>query len=191
MLTFRSKRLGLVVLAAIVGLLLRASPVLAAMGPEPLPDPPPAPGDKKPTDSKGTGSKGGGQKASGKDKKSDLDFRDGYRRAYDQIQRGEYAGAIVTLHALGRDEHPDIATAIGFASRKLGRYEEAKVWYEKALAADPKHVRTWQYYGMWHLEQGNRLKAQDHLDTIRLICGGTGCQEFRDLQAALDGKISY
>ena len=94
------------------------------------------------------------------DKKSDLDFRDGYKLAYDAIyNRQDYAGAIAILSTLGHDDHPDVANLIGFSSRKLGRTEDAKVWYEKALAADPDHSRTWQYYGMWHLERGDRATA--------------------------------
>jgi tetratricopeptide (TPR) repeat protein len=38
-----------------------------------------------------------------------------------------------------------VATLIGYASRKLGRYDDAKYWYDKALAADPNHAVTWSY----------------------------------------------
>ena len=89
------------------------------------------------------------------------------------------------------DDSAEVANYIGYANRKLGNYEAARIWYEKALAADPNHVRTWQYYGMWHVEQGNLLKAQDFLEKIRSICGGTACQEYADLKAAIAGKISY
>jgi cytochrome c-type biogenesis protein CcmH/NrfG len=58
------------------------------------------------------------------------------------------------------------------------------VWYERALKADPGHVRTWQYYGLWQLEQGNRDQAQYHLNRIGKLCG-TGCAEYRSLAAAL------
>src|ERR1700694_2249475 len=51
-----------------------------------------------------------------------------------------------------------------------------------ALAADPRHTRTWQYYGLWHLEQGNRLKAEDHLEKIHLICGNTTCEDYTSLK---------
>ena len=106
-------------------------------------------------------------------------------------RRAIFEAGLAVLHALGRDNHPDVANYIGFASRKLGRYHDAKVWYERALAADPQHVRTWQYYGMWHLEQGNRLKAQDHLEQIRIICRDNPCKEFNDLKDALDGNMTY
>lgn len=137
------------------------------------------PADTKPSDAKPA------------DKKSDLDFRKGYKRAYQAIyDRQDYAGAIVILSALGRDDHPDVANLIGFASRKLGRTEDARIWYEKALAADPQHSRTWQYYGMWHLERGDRAKAEQHLERIRLICG-QGCEDFTSLRDALNGSVTY
>ena len=77
------------------------------------------------------------------------------------------------MQALGHDDHAEVANSIGFASRKLGRYDDAKSWYAKALAAEPNHVRTWSYYGMWHAEQGDILKAKDHLEKVRLVCGNT------------------
>ena len=121
------------------------------------------------------------------EKKSEQLFIDGYRHAYDLIYRQQdYAGAIVALTALDRDEHPDVANLIGFSSRKLGRTEDARTWYEKALAADPKHTRTWQYYGMWHLERGERTTAEDHLKVIEAICG-TECEDYKSLKLALKG----
>ena len=77
-----------------------------------------------------------------------------------------------------RDGYPDVATLLGYASRKLGRYDDAKVWYEQARAADPDHAVTWSYYGMWQAEQGNVLKAKDDLEKVRRICG-TDCRAYR------------
>jgi tetratricopeptide (TPR) repeat protein len=119
-------------------------------------------------------------------------FLQGYRAAHDLIyKRQDYAAAIPQLRALGQDHHPDVANLIGFASRKLGRYDDAKSWYEKALAADPKHARTWSYYGMWHAEHGNLLKAAEYLDTVRGICGNTTCREYAELKAVIDGAGTY
>ena len=73
---------------------------------------------------------------------------------------------------------------------KLGRYDDAKYWYEKALAANPKYARTWSYYGMWHAEQGNLLKAQDILEKVRSICG-TECKEYTELKGVIEGTVVY
>lgn len=126
-----------------------------------------------------------------KEKKSEQQFIDGYKAARLMVLDGQYEKGIAAFHALGRDEHPDVANYLGYAHRKLGQYQQSKVWYETALASDPKHTRTLQYYGMWHLEQGNKLKAEDHLERIQVICG-TACDDYRLLKEAIvEGKTSY
>jgi len=114
-----------------------------------------------------------------------------YRAARQTILAGNYQAGIAAMHALGHDEHPDVANYIGYSYRKIGNYDLSKLWYEKALAADPNHVRTWSYYGMWQMEQGNRLKAEDDLQKVKLICGSTACEEYRQLKAVIDGTASY
>jgi len=118
-------------------------------------------------------------------------FLQDYRAARQLILAGDYKAGIAAMHALGRDDHPDVANYIGYSYRKMGDYKDSQVWYEKALAADPNHVRTWSYYGMWQMEQGNRLKALDDLQKVKLICGSTTCEEYRELKAVIDGKASY
>jgi tetratricopeptide (TPR) repeat protein len=127
-----------------------------------------------------------------KDKSSSAeDFLTGYHAAYALIyDKGDYEGGIAALLALGYDDNADVATLVGYASRKLGRYDDAKLWYERALAADPNHAVTWSYYGMWQAEQGNVLKAKDDLEKVRLICG-TDCKAYKMLHAAIDGAVTY
>jgi tetratricopeptide (TPR) repeat protein len=120
------------------------------------------------------------------------DFLAGYHLAYDLVySRHDYAGGIARLRALGRDDHSDVATMIGYASRKLGRYDDAKYWYDKALAADPNNARTLSYYGMWHAEQGNTLKATDYLEKVEHACGNTTCQAYAELKAVIGGARIY
>ena len=113
-------------------------------------------------------------------------FAKSYRAAYATIyDRKDYAAAIDELKALGHDEHPNVANLIGYSYRKLGDYKLSQVWYERALKADPNHVLTWNYYGLWQIEQGNREQAQYHLSRIAAICG-TDCAEYRSLAEALE-----
>jgi tetratricopeptide (TPR) repeat protein len=123
------------------------------------------------------------------DKSSSIEdprFLEGYRAAYTTIyDRNDYASAIAQLKALGHDDRADVANLIGYSYRKLGDYKVSQIWYERALKADPNHVRTWQYYGLWQLEQGNREQAEYHLNRIGQICG-TDCAEYRSLAAALE-----
>ncbi|APG10182.1 hypothetical protein BKD09_17785 [Bradyrhizobium japonicum] len=113
-------------------------------------------------------------------------FAHGYRAAYSAVyDRTDYASAIEQLKTLGHDDHPNVANLIGYSYRKLGDYRQSQLWYERALKADPNHVLTWQYYGLWQIEQGNRDQALYHLSRIAAICG-TGCEEYRSLAAALE-----
>jgi len=133
---------------------------------------------------------GSGQKDKNKDRRSEQQLKDGYLQARALILGGQYKAGITALRALDYDDSPDVANYLGYASRKLGDYEKAKYWYEKALASDPNHVRTWQYYGMLHVERGNMLKAADHLEKIKALCG-TECKEYADLKSAMEGHVRY
>jgi len=127
------------------------------------------------------------------DKSSSLqEFRAGYQAAYALIyDKLDYEAGIAALRALGHDDDPDVANLVGYASRKLGRYDDAKIWYERALAIDPNHTLTWSYLGMWYAEQGNVLKAKEELSKVESICGNTECREYKLLQAAIDGTVVY
>ena len=117
---------------------------------------------------------------------SDPKFLAAYRTAYTTIyDNHDYNGAIGQLKSLKRDDVADVANLIGYSYRKIGDYQSSKIYYEIALKDDPNHVRTWQYYGLWQLEQGNREQAQYHLSKIASLAG-TDSSEYRSLAAALD-----
>src|SRR5258708_5321534 len=124
-----------------------------------------------------------------KDKSSSIDdpkFLEGYRAAYATIyDRNDYSSAIEQLKALGQDDRADVANLIGYSYRKLGDYKVSQIWYERALQADPDHVRTWQYYGLWQGEQGNRGSAQYHPKRIAALAG-TSSDQYRSPAPALE-----
>jgi tetratricopeptide (TPR) repeat protein len=177
------RRIAVVAAAALLVTAVGLKPVAVyAMGTD---NPPPSDDGKKKK------KKDGSAIEQQEQQQADAKFLRDYRAARQLILAGNYTAGIAAMHALGRDEHPDVANYIGYSYRRLGDYHDAKVWYEKALAADPDHVRTWSYYGMWQMEQGNRLKALDDLQKVKLICGNTTCEEYRELRAVIDGKASY
>lgn len=161
--------------------LTTAGPAFAAGGEAPSPPPP--------------SSDDGNTKGTTKNKKpkpqasiDSPEFLAGYRAAYATIyERNDYRAAIDELKALGQDDRADVANLIGYSYRKLGDYQLAQVWYERALKADPTHVKTWQYYGLWQVEQGHPDQARANLAKIEQLCGST-CPEYRSLAAAIDGK---
>jgi predicted Zn-dependent protease len=149
-------------------------------GDSPWASPPPPP-DRSGARSTSKSKKKTKQSSAGEDA-----FRQGYRAAHAAIyERNDYAGAIEQLKALGRDDNASVANLIGYSYRKLGDYKLSQTWYERALKSDPNHVLTWQYYGLWQIEQGNRDQASYHLSRIAAICG-TGCEEYRSLAEALE-----
>lgn len=169
------RKLSMLLLPGLVSMALAAGPVLTsahAAGSDTPSSPPSSDSTKK------------------EKKKSssvtDPKFLAAYRTAYTAIyDRHDYAGAIDQLKSLKRDDVADVANLIGYSYRKLGDYQSSKAYYELALKDDPNHVRTWQYYGLWQLEQGNREQAQYHLNKIASLAG-TDSSEYRSLASALD-----
>jgi tetratricopeptide (TPR) repeat protein len=152
---------------------LAAAPVVVYAAPD---NDPPPPSDSKKKKKKSEEVRPGEQTA----------FAAGYRAAYAAIyDRGEYASAIEQLKALHRDDSAAVANLIGYSYRKLGDYRVSQIWYERALKTDPGHVKTWQYYGLWQVEQGNRDQAQYHLGRIAALAG-TSSEEYRSLATALE-----
>ena len=169
------RKLSMRLVPGLVSMALAAGPVLtsayAAGGDEPSPP-------KSDTSTKKKGKKSSSV--------NDPKFLAAYRTAYTTIYDGhDYARAIDQLKALRRNDVADVANLIGYSYRKLGDYQQSKTYYELALKDDPNHVRTWQYYGLWQLEQGNREQAQYHLSKIAALAG-TESSEYRSLAAALD-----
>ena len=153
---------------------LATAPVVTSVYAAPDSDPPPSDSKKK---KKSEVTRPGSEETA---------FAAGYRAAYAAIyQRGEYASAIDQLKSLHRDDTAAVANLIGYSYRKLGDYKVSQIWYERALKSDPNHVKTWQYYGLWQVEQGNRDQAQYHLNRIAALAG-TSSEEYRSLSAALE-----
>ena len=144
-----------------------------------------AAGDEKPSPPAAT-KKEKAKKEKDRSSIEDSKFVKDYRAAYATIyDRNDYAAAIGQLKALGHDDNASVATLIGYSYRKLGDYKVSQVWYERALKADPNHVKTWQYYGLWQVEQGNRDQAQYHLSRIAALAG-TNSEEYRSLAEAIE-----
>ena len=159
---------------AVLSLTLAAAPIVTAVYAAPDNDPPPPDKSKK---KKSSEARPGIEQTA---------FADGYRAAYTTIyDRHDYTSAITQLKALGRDDSAAVANLIGYSYRKIGDYKVSQIWYERALKADPNHVKTWQYYGLWQVEQGNRDQAQYHLSRIAALAG-TNSEEYRSLAAALE-----
>ncbi len=104
------------------------------------------------------------------------------------ILSGKYEAGIAAMKALGYDDHPDVASSIGFAYAKLGKFNEARAWYGRALAADPNHLATLNYSGALFVAQGDVAGARRDLERIKAICGGAACREYQELDGLITAK---
>ena len=106
-----------------------------------------------------------------------------YVAAVGLINEHRYEAAIAKLDAAlwAAGPHPDVLTYLGFANRKLKRYDVAEAYYREALAIAPAHRGALEYYGELKLERGDVAGARAHLAKLEAICG-FGCHEVDELR---------
>ena len=115
-----------------------------------------------------------------------------YVEAVGLINEHRYEAAIAILdQALwAAGPHPDVLTYLGFANRKLKRYDAAEAYYRDALAIAPTHRGALEYYGELKLERGDVAGAKAHLAKLEAICG-FGCHEVDELKRwIVEGRLS-
>ncbi|HEX2763471.1 MAG TPA: tetratricopeptide repeat protein [Allosphingosinicella sp.] len=110
-----------------------------------------------------------------------------YLDAVALINEGRYEAAIASLEAARATfgPHPDVLTYLGFANRKLGRYDLAEVYYRAALAAAPHHKAATEYYGELKIERGDLAGARRLLADLEATCT-FGCAEADELKRWID-----
>jgi tetratricopeptide (TPR) repeat protein len=119
--------------------------------------------------------------SSKKEEQRETDFQ----QAEYLIKGEKYAEAIPILQKVVADNprDADAWNYLGFASRKLGKKEEALGYYQKALALQPKHKGAHEYLGELYLMMNDLPKAEAQLAKLKEICGATPCEELEDLEA--------
>lgn len=107
--------------------------------------------------------------------------------AYALAKDGRYQEALDMLNTL---KNPDTAEALnyrGYATRKLGRTDEGIGYYLKSVALDPQYPKVREYLGEAYMIKNRPDLAREQLVAIKTLCG-TGCEEYRDLAAAIGGR---
>lgn len=109
-------------------------------------------------------------------------------RAIALVWAEEFAEAEPLLQAaLKRNpKNPDGWNYLGFATRKLGNFEDAQQYYFNALRLDPEHLKAMEYLGELYLQTGEPQLARDLLDRITELCPATECEERDTLAAAIE-----
>ena len=107
------------------------------------------------------------------------------------INKKQFSDAILKLNdALASDsKNADIYNYLGFSHRKLGKMEQAAVYYNKALEINPKHKGALEYQGEMYLTLNEINKAEENLKKLDKICF-LGCSEFDKLKKSIKDKKS-
>lgn len=105
-----------------------------------------------------------------------------YAEAVELINQERFADA---FDALERTEvawgpHADISNYMGFASRKLGRFDAALGYYREALRLDPNHLGATEYLGELYIQMGELERARTQLARLDNLCA-YGCAQREEL----------
>ena len=103
------------------------------------------------------------------------------------VNAKDYARAVPLLER-AVSENPKDADAnnlLGYSHRKLGNQQAAFMYYQRALQIEPNNRGANEYLGELYVEMNDLPKAEAQLQKVTQLCG-TGCEEYRDLKAAID-----
>ena len=137
----------------------------------------------------GSSASGGSSSAGGGsgDYTNSSSFDDELRRITFEIEKvGNIEGALKDLEIYVY-ENPTNASGwnmIGFASRKLGKFEDAEIYYNTGLEIDPEHEGILAYQGELYLQTNRYNKALGNLDKLKDLCN-FNCYEKVELAEAI------
>ncbi len=108
-----------------------------------------------------------------------------FMAGYWLAKNGLYREALDVLLKLKTNNDPRVLNYIGYATRKLGRIQEALVYYRQAISIAPDYVVSRAYMGEAFLAIDDRPAAYAQLQEIADRCG-TSCEAFISLKAQIE-----
>ena len=78
----------------------------------------------------------------------------------------------------------DTLNYLGFATRKLGNYEEGEKYYLLGLKIDPNHKGINEYLGELYVVTNRIELAKQRLDVLK----NCNCKEYKELKDIIDGN---
>jgi tetratricopeptide (TPR) repeat protein len=112
-----------------------------------------------------------------------LDDKQIYTQGRDLALAGRYQEALDALGAVKNKDSMTL-TMIGYATRKMGNYNQGLAYYQQALALDSNNVSTREYLGEAYAEKGHIDLANAELVKVEALCG-TECEQYQDLAKAI------
>ena len=95
--------------------------------------------------------------------------------------------AELTLQAKEKPGNADTYNLLAYSLRKQAtpNLPKAFEYYRLALKTDPKHKGAHEYIGEAYLMDKQPAKAEEHLASLKTICGNTTCEEYKDLAKSI------
>lgn len=105
------------------------------------------------------------------------------------IEAEDWNGALTELETAqsAQPENADAYNLMGYANRKLKRFDVSLRHYQRALELDPEHKGALEYLGELYVETGKMDQARETEKRLARLCP-SGCEELDDLRAAVAGK---
>ncbi len=97
---------------------------------------------------------------------------------------GHYDLAIDLFMLMADRSSPSALNGLGYANRKLGRFDIGITYYHQALAIDPDYVLAREYLGEGYAATGRIDLARAELTEIQKRCGSL-CVEYQHLDWAI------
>jgi tetratricopeptide (TPR) repeat protein len=111
-----------------------------------------------------------------------------FARAKQMIEARDYRNAVPLLQQVVQKDprNADAYNLMGYAIRSSGDPNGSLVYYQQALAIDPRHLGAHEYIGEAYLMLNRPQEAEQHLARLDSLCV-FGCSEYRQLKAAIAG----
>ena len=77
---------------------------------------------------------------------------------------------------------PDTLNYLGYATRKLGDFENAEKYYLQGLQIDPKHIGINEYLGELYVKTNRINLAKERLEVLN----GCKCEEYDELKELIE-----
>ena len=109
-----------------------------------------------------------------------------YEKAAALIEAEKFAEALPLLRKAeaAEPESADVHNYLGYALRKLERYDDALKHYRIALRIAPRHRGANEYLGELYLVLGDLARAEERLAVLDKACL-FGCEEYTELKDAI------
>ncbi|MES2831258.1 MAG: tetratricopeptide repeat protein [Pseudomonadota bacterium] len=107
---------------------------------------------------------------------------DDFNVGKEAIDKEEWAKAIASFKKViaTSPRNADAFNYLGYASRGLGKLDDAFMYYDRALKLQPDHRGAIEYLGVAHLKNNDLPNAKAQLARLEAVCG-TSCAEYADL----------